>query len=152
MDFGLVSYQKPQVQGVEKSPVKLWNESGPLQKQSFCWNALSWKTYDKHSPITMGRWHLKKKKKTFPVKWPNEVTFSFQRGLQSCCVHVWLMHSSISCRLWKCTKPVTSLLIIIKCFNLNTVCPKYFISKIWGLYNVHPSLIVHTTKCCWIKM
>lgn len=35
MDFGLMSYRKPQVQGAEKSPVKLWNESGLLQNRAF---------------------------------------------------------------------------------------------------------------------
>lgn len=35
MDFGLMSCRKPQIQGAEKSPVKLRNDSGPLQNRAF---------------------------------------------------------------------------------------------------------------------
>lgn len=54
MDFGLMSSRKPQVQGAEKSPVKLGNERGPLQNRAFAKTLCP----GKHITNVRSYWHL----------------------------------------------------------------------------------------------
>lgn len=49
-----MSSRKPQVQGAEKSPVKLGNESGPLQDQAFAERLCP----GKHVTNVRSYWHL----------------------------------------------------------------------------------------------